>query len=724
MKVTLAKTAGFCFGVSKAMDVVEDLLSQGKKVCTLGPIIHNPQVVSRLEKRGVVVANTLEEVPADAVLVIRSHGVPKAILEKAKQMDLKVCDATCPFVAKIHTIVEEESQKGAIVLIAGDEDHPEVQGIRGYCVGESFVFNDKEKLQSILESIVDVQEKEIVMVSQTTFQMKVWIDCEKFVKKYYTNVRIFDTICNATAKRQEEAVSLSQSHDIMVIVGGRQSSNTGKLRDVCLPHCPTYLVETAEELDSSWFSNVKTAGLTAGASTPSDIIKEVLLTMSDNVNTTALEQDAPVKDSEEMSFEELLEDSLSKMNSDERVHGTVMAVNPSEVQVEVIGRKQTGYIPVDELSAEPNVNPSDIVKVGDELELLIMRTNDQEGTIMLSKKRVDSLKGWDTVAAAAESGEILEGTITQVIKGGVLAVTNGVRVFIPASQASATRMEDLSPLVGTTQRFRILEVNMHRHRAVGSIKSLYKEERKEKAEALWNSIEVGQKFTGVVKSMTSYGVFVDLGGADGMIHISELSWSRVKHPSDVLSIGQEVEVYVRELDKEKKKISLGYRKEEDNPWEIFKTDYKVGDVITVKIASMTTFGAFARIMDGIDGLIHISQISNHRVEKPQDELKVGQEVQAKITAIDLENKRISLSIRALLPKEEPVVEEAPAEEAKAEESPVEETSVVEEVPAVEEAPAEETPVVEETPAEEAPAEEKAEEVEAPVEEAAEEPKDE
>lgn len=386
--------------------------------------------------------------------------------------------------------------------------------------------------------------------------------------------------------------------------------------------------------------------------------------------TVTEEPAAPAKSFDEMSFEEALEASLQSLSTDERVRGVVVGIAPNEVQVEVVGRKQAGYIPVDELSADPNANPEELVKVGDELELLIMRTNDQEGTIMLSKKRIDALKGWDTVVAAEQSGEILDGVVTDVIKGGLLAVTHGVRVFIPASQASAVRMEDLSPLLKQNVRFRIIEVNQSRHRAVGSIRAVAREERKEKEEAFWAQAEVGQQYTGMVKSLTSYGAFVDLGGVDGMVHISELSWSRIKHPSEVVNVGDTVEVYIRDLDHEKKKISLGYRKSEDNPWEIFKANYPIGSVVTAKIVGMTAFGAFAQIIPGIDGLIHISQIADRRIDKPQDELKMGQEVQVKITNVDYENKRISLSIRALLEDAEaagateaPTSEEAqPAEE--------------------------------------------------------------
>lgn len=390
--------------------------------------------------------------------------------------------------------------------------------------------------------------------------------------------------------------------------------------------------------------------------------------VQENVAAEAVEQ---VKSFDEMSFEEALEASLQSLTTDERVRGIVVAVAPNEVQVEVVGRKQTGYIPVDELSAA-GTNPADLVKIGDELELLIMRTNDQEGTIMLSKKRIDAKKGWDTIVAACESGEILEGVVTDVIKGGVLVVSHGVKVFVPASRASVARMEDLTPLLKQNVRFKIIEINHARRRALGSIRDVAREELKAKKDAFFATAEVGQKYTGTVKSMTTYGAFVDLGGVDGMIHVSELSWNHIKHPSEVVSIGDTVEVYIRDLDMEKQKISLGYRRAEDNPFEIFKAKYAVGDVATAKIVGMTTFGAFAQIMPGVDGLIHISQIANRRIDKPQDALKVGEEVQVKITAVDTETNRISLSIRALL-EEAPAVEEV-AEEAAVEETPAEEVA--------------------------------------------------
>ena len=671
MPVHLAESAGFCFGVNNAVNRVRELLDAGEQVCTLGPIIHNPQVVDELAAQGVHTVTDPADTPADSVLVIRSHGVPESVYETIRQQNIRCCDATCPFVAKIHRIVATHSAEGAAVLIAGDPDHPEVLGIRGHSTGETHCFRSEEELECCLSDHPELAQKPCILVAQTTFNKNVWKKCEKIAKKLCTNLKIFDTICSATAKRQEEAISLAQRCDQMVIVGGRESSNTAKLRDVCAVYCPTLWVETADELPRDRFAPGMTVGLTAGASTPADIIKEVHTTMSEIVNNEVLE-----KNYEEMSSEEFAAavDATLQNPTDDKVRGLVVSIAPNEVQVEVIGRKQTGYIPIDELSNDPSADPHDLVKVGDELLLLIMRTNDQEGTIMLSKKRVDALKGWQKIVDAEAEGAILDGVVTEVIKGGVLVVTNGVRVFVPASHASVGRMEDLSPLKGQNVQLKILEVNDRRRHAVGSIRLVAQAARKEQEEAFWAQAEVGQEYTGAVKSLTSYGAFVDLGGVDGMVHISEMSWSRIKHPSEVMNVGDTVTVFIKALDPEKRKISLGYRKSEDNPWEIFKAQYPVDSIVTAKVVGMTTFGAFAQILPGIDGLVHISQIANHRVEKPQDELQVGQEIQAKITAVDYDRKRISLSIRALLEPEAPAEEavEAPAEEAV--EAPAEETA--------------------------------------------------
>ena len=665
MKITVAPSAGFCFGVDRAVSMVEELLKEGRKVCTLGPIIHNPQTLASLAARGVTVADSPAGAPPDATLVIRSHGVARATLDEIAARGLDFRDATCPFVAKIHAIVERESAKGRTVLIAGDENHPEVRGIVGYCGGPFHVFRDAGGLQRLTAEEAGLKDAPVCAVSQTTFSVAEWQNCLEILRKVYTNALVFDTICNATAKRQFEALGLSQQCDAVVVIGGRQSSNTAKLFNACREHCVTYLVETADELPLAQLRKFHSIGITAGASTPASIIKEVLVTMSEvNEGAAKVTDTAAAKTAKENpaegSFEEMLEESLKSLNTDEKVHGVVVGVTPTEVLVDV-GRKQAGYVPASELSADPNVKPEDVVKVGDKMDLLIMRTNDQEGTIMLSKKRLDAAKGWEKVAAAEESQEILDGVVTEVIKGGLIAVTEGVRIFIPASQATASRSDPLDALLKKPVKFRIIEVNRNRRRAVGSIRSVLRDERKKQEEKFWETAEVGKVYTGVVKSLTSYGAFVDLGGIDGMIHISELSWTRIKHPSEVVNVGDTVTVYIKALDREKGKISLGYKKPEDNPWEILKAKYPVGSVVDVKIVGMTTFGAFAQVIPGIDGLIHISQIADHRIDKPQDVLQIGEVVKVKITDIDFDRHRVSLSIRALLEEEKSAKESEDSE---------------------------------------------------------------
>lgn len=609
-------------------------------VTTLGPIIHNPHMVAELAERGVEIADTPNDLSSmDRTLVIRSHGVPQSVIDEIEQKGISYENATCPFVSKIHQIVNDNSREGKVVLIAGDENHPEVQGIVGHCEGEHYIFKNYEDLEKLLKKLENIENISICVVAQTTYDVKEWKNCLKLLKKVYTNAKIFDTICSATSIRQSEAEELASISDIMVVIGGRQSSNTAKLFSVCKSKCErTYLIESAIELDDIALIDADIIGITAGASTPARIIKEVFNTMTENIEKT---------ENTAENFAELLEESLKNFNTDEKVHGVVVGIAPNEVYVDV-GRKQAGFIPLAELSNDPNAKAEDLVKIGDELDLLIMRTNDQEGTIMLSKKRLDAIKGWDEIIKANEEDTPVTGFVTDVVKGGVIAVANGVRVFIPASQATATRGEPLENLLKKEVTFKIIEVNKGRRRAVGSIRAILKEERQKLADKFWETAEIGKKYTGTVKSLTSYGAFVDIGGIDGMIHISELSWGRIKHPSEVVKVGDTVEVYIKDLDREKGKISLGYKKTEDNPWEILKRDYPEGTVTEATIVGMTDFGAFANILPGIDGLIHISQISTERIEKPQDVLKIGDKVTVKITKIDFDKKRISLSIRELL----------------------------------------------------------------------------
>ncbi len=652
MSITVAKSAGFCFGVNRAINIVNSLLDKNVKVSTLGPIIHNMEVVNELESRGCKAVSSIDEVENGATLVIRSHGVPKYVIDKLVENGVKYEDATCPFVKKIHNIVANPDNKDGIVLIAGNSVHPEVEGIIGHCSTECHTFKNSEEIDEIYNIILKKNNKQVFVVAQTTFDTKEWKKCVKKIKKLCTNAKIFDTICNATSVRQTEADLLAAQSDFMVVIGDRHSSNTGKLFDICKRQCDnTVLIETADELNANQVSVAEKIGVTAGASTPARIIKEVLDTMS--------EIKSGVTNGEE-SFEALLEESLKNLNTNERVMGTVLSIAPNEVQVDV-GRKQTGFIPANELSNDPNAKPEDIVKVGDKIELLIMKTNDQEGTIMLSKRRVDAAKGWEILESKVDSQEVLTGKVTEAVKGGVIVIYNDVRVFIPASQATATREESLEDLVGQEVQFRLIEVSQRgrRKRAIGSIRSVLKEQRAAQREEFWKNCEIGKRYTGVVKSLTSYGAFVDLGGVFGMIHISELSWTHIKHPSEVVNVGDTVEVYVKDINEETKKISLGFKNADENPWEILKNQYPEGTVVKATIVGLTSFGAFANIIPGIDGLIHISQIANKRIEKPADVLSVGETVEAKITAIDFDKKRVSLSMRALLPEDE----QAPAEAA-------------------------------------------------------------
>ncbi len=651
MSITVAKTAGFCFGVNRAVEIVNSLADEKTKVCTLGPIIHNKEMVAELENKGVYSIDDLKNAVDFDTVVIRSHGVPQSVYDSLSAFGCEVVDATCPFVSKIHRIVAKAGEQNKTVLIAGDKNHPEVMGIVGHCTGSCYTFKDESELEESLSLMLNKNIKEICVVAQTTFDISLWKNCLKNIKKVYTNAEIFDTICNATSERQAEADALSKTSDCMIIIGDKHSSNTCKLFAICKRNCAnTFLVETSKDLDLDVVRRAESIGVTAGASTPARIIKEVLDTMSEVVKSS---------ETIEENFEAMLEESLKSLNTNERVMGVVVGIAPNEVFVDV-GRKQAGFIPLDELSATPISSPEEVVSIGDELELLIMKTNDQEGTIMLSKRRVDAKKGWEILEKAYEAKEILTGVVTEVINGGVIVVANDTRVFVPASQASLNRDDDLEALKGQEVQFRLIEVSQRgrRRKVIGSIKSVLKDEYAEIRAAFWENVEVGKTYTGTVKTLTNYGAFVDLGGVSGMIHISELSWLRIKHPSEVVNVGDTVEVYIKEINDETKKISLGYKKTEDNPWVKLENEYPIGTVVNATIVGMTTFGAFASIIPGIDGLIHISQISNKRIEKPQDELSVGQVVEAKITAIDFEKKRVSLSIRELLPQEAPVVEAA------------------------------------------------------------------
>ncbi|MBQ8825482.1 MAG: bifunctional 4-hydroxy-3-methylbut-2-enyl diphosphate reductase/30S ribosomal protein S1 [Oscillospiraceae bacterium] len=659
-QINVAENAGFCFGVDRAVKIVYNILNGNKKAVCFGEIIHNPNVVADLEEKGVRVIHTPEEIDSleDTAVVIRSHGVGEDIYRRIKAREafgVECCDGTCPFVKRIHKIVSEKTSDGYDIIIMGDENHPEVQGIVGFCKNKPIICSDDAQLLNFLKKNLRNLKKKVAIVAQTTYNINMWDKCSRMLSAEYPEAEIYNTICSATEDRQKSAVSLAQSSDFMVVIGGRHSSNTVKLFDICRKYCEScMLVSDAGELGADFLPDRLNntgkkinIGITAGASTPAYIIKEVKHHMSEILKNN----------DEDFNFEEALDASFKKIYTGNRVKGYITAVNNSEAVVDV-GTKHTGYIALSELTDDPTLKPADVVKVGDEVDLIVIKINDAEGIVQLSKKKVDAMVGFDNLVKAKAEDKILEGTVTQVVKGGVIAVSEGTRVFIPASQATARRDEKLDALLKKNVKFKIIEIDENKLKAVGSIKVVLNAEKDAAKAKFWESVNVNDKFKGEVKSITNYGAFVDLGGIDGMVHISELSWNRIKHPSEVVKVGDVIEVFVKELDAENNRISLGYKSDDDNPWVKFANSYKVDDVVDAKVVSITTFGAFAQIIPGIDGLIHISQLADKRVTNVKDVVAVGDEVKAKITEIDIDKKRISMSIRALLTNEEAADDEA------------------------------------------------------------------
>ncbi len=639
-KVTVAKSAGFCFGVDRAVKMVYGELEKGTRVATLGPIIHNQDVVDDMTAKGARIISSVDELEEGETVVIRSHGVDREVYRQIEAKGNRMLDATCPFVSRIHHIVSEKTKEGYFILIAGDKDHPEVQGIVGHCDQNYLVFKDNIELSDFFENSYKKFGKKLAFVEQTTYNIVVWEKCLNVIPKNDPDIFIADTICSATDARQSDAAELAKSSDIMIVVGGRHSSNTVKLYEVCSRYCKTYHIENSDELHSLNLPDAERIGITAGASTPAYIIKEVQTKMTENENLTA-------NMDEDIDFAQALDESFKKIHTGEKVKGTVVAVNNTEAIVD-LGTKHTGYVALDDLTDDSTKKPSDIVSVGDEIDLIVIKVNDAEGTVALSKRKVDEQAGYENILKAKEEGTVLEGVVQHVVNKGVTLTVQGVRVFIPASLTGLPRGAELEQLLKQKVEFIVIEVTEGRKRAVGSIKAVQNAKKAEAQAKFWETAKVGDVFTGKVKSLTSFGAFVDLGGIDGMVHISELSWKRIKHPSEVVSVGDTLEVYIKDLDREANRISLGFKKAEDNPWEIFKANYKVGDVVKATIVSITNFGAFAQIIDGVDGLIHISQIADRKVENVKDVLSVGDVVDVKIIDIDTESKRISISIRALL----------------------------------------------------------------------------
>ncbi len=645
--IKVAKTAGFCYGVKRAVNSVYDEIKNGTKLATLGALIHNPQVIGDLAEKGVIAYDNPDDIPDGYTIVIRAHGIGKETYDKIRNRPH--IDLTCPFVEKIHKIVSEYHNKGYGIVIVGDKNHPEVKGINGWCGNSALVIYD------INEQIDEnFSKKPVCIVAQTTIKREIFSQIVQNVKKTCKSTLIFDTICSATKDRQTETAALSEESDCMIVIGGRESSNTRKLFEIAKERCgEAYHIETYEEIPQKSYNKI---GITAGASTPHRIIEEVVKAMSENLQ-------------KEENFAELFEQYSSKtLNNGDVVEGTVVEVRNNEVIVDLGGFKYNGQLAADQLTDDPSLKPSDVVKEGDTIKVYVVGVNDGEGKVVLSRKKLVAMESWNKIKAAYESGEVLEGKIIKAVKGGVIALADGSQVFIPARQASERFIQDLQSLVGETVNFKIIEIDERRKRVIGSVRVLLEAARKEREEKFWAEAEVGKKYTGTVKSLTSFGAFVDIGGVDGLVHISELSWNKIKHPSEIVNVGDVLEVYIKDMNPETQKISLGYKKTEDDPWVIAQNKIHVGDVIKVKIVRMMPFGAFAEILPNVDGLIHISQIADRRIGKPEDVLTIGEEVEVKVTETDWEAKKISLSIRALIA---PAAEEA-APEVEEEEEPVNE----------------------------------------------------
>lgn len=630
MEIILAKSAGFCFGVKRAVDYAYSKAGQGD-IYTYGPIIHNKEVTGDLDKKGVHVIENLDDVKSGEI-IIRSHGVPPSVYEAIEKRGLEYTDCTCPFVKKIHNIVKDNYNKGKRIIIVGNKAHPEIIGINGWCQNTAITINSLEEAQNTeLEENINY-----ALVVQTTFQTDVFESIIECLNKKSSNIEIFRTICSATGDRQKEAVEIAKIADQMIVLGDKSSSNTRKLYEISKKYCKNvYLCERICDLELQNIKNNGTMGITAGASTPSVIIKEAVNAMSEMENK---------------SFEEMLDSSLVTLRTGQIVKGKVISVSATgEVAVD-LGYKSDGIIARSEFSDDASVDPAEVVKAGDEIEVFVVRVNDGEGNVQLSKKKVDADKNYVVIEEAYNNGTPVKGKVTEQVKGGLIALVNGARVFVPSSQISNRYVEDLSSFIGKEFDFEVLEFDKSKRRIVVGRKALAQKEIDARRAEVFNAIHVGDKIDGKVSRIVEFGAFVDLGGVDGLIHISEMSWGRVKKVTDVLSVGDAVTVTVLDVNPEKGKISLSLKDLNADPWKDAETKYAVGNVVSGKVVRMVPFGAFVELEEGVDGLVHISQIAYKHVEKPEDELTIGQEIQAKVTELDLAAKKISLSIKETLEK--------------------------------------------------------------------------
>lgn len=630
MEVKLAKSAGFCFGVTRAVDVVYDSAKNKENVCTYGEIIHNEEVVKDLENKGVHVVNSVEELKdgSKGTIIIRSHGVSRQVLEEIEETGYEVVNATCPYVRKIHKNVKEQSGLGREIIIIGNAKHPEVQGIKGWCEGKVTIIETKEDA----ERFETEPSQKICIVAQTTFNYKKFQELVEIISKKGYDILALNTICNATEERQSEVRELAKECDAMIVIGGKHSSNTQKLYEISKKECPnTFYIQTLVDLDLERFKSFRSVGITAGASTPKKIIEEVHTNMS------------------EMSFEQLLEESLVTIHNGEVVEGTVISVKEDEIVLN-IGYKADGIITRNEYTNLPNVDLREVVNVGDTMEAKVLKVNDGEGQVLLTYKRLAAEKGSKRLEEAFNNQEVLTAKVTSVVDGGLTVVVDESRVFIPASLVSDSYEKDLTKYANQEIEFVIREFNPKHRRIIGDRKQLVAKEKAAKQKEVLEKISVGMTVEGTVKNVTDFGAFIDLGGVDGLLHISEMSWGRVENPKKIFKVGETVKVLIKDI--QGAKIALSLKFAETNPWANAEEKFAVGNVVTGKVARMTDFGAFVELEAGVDALLHVSQISKEHVEKPADVLTIGQEITAKVVDFNLEDKKISLSVKALLAEED------------------------------------------------------------------------
>lgn len=633
---------GFCFGVTRAIEIVEKTIDhkEGQRIFSYGQLIHNKGVTDRLKERGLDILEDLQEGQEGDILIIRSHGAPRDLFEQARKRGLELIDATCPYVVKIQRLVEKASSNGKTVVVVGDKNHPEVIGIVGWAKppGNIIVVQNKE-------GIGEITGDSILLVAQTTINEDQFQEVGQALKRQHKDVTIENTICTATRERQEATKELAKESDVMVVIGGKNSSNSKKLVAISQRYCDkTIFLENNKDLSLKTIDKCSKIGVAAGASTPVSDIEEVIAKMSEVITERNEMED----------YLEAIEKSLRLPRLGEIVEGTIHQVTDKEIIVN-LGCKKDGVIPKEELNLEADEKITEVYKEGDTIQAKVVKTDDGDGTIMLSKKKLQVNENWEEISQALDDKLTIDVKVVRVVNGGVIASYKEVAGFIPLSQLSDRFIENAEEFMGQVLPIKISRVDKYKGKAVFSHKAYLAEQRQSKMAEVWEKLDVGDIIEGTVMRFTDYGAFVDIGGIDGLLHISEISWGKLKHPQEVLAIGEKINVKVLSMNSERGKISLGLKQTQPEPWSIIDEKYQVGQILTGRVVQIKEYGAFVELEPGLDGLVHISEVAHKRVTDLNDELTIGEEVSTKILEIDKEKKRISLSIKETL--EPPIYEE-------------------------------------------------------------------